>query len=282
MGPHIPGNPTIVVQNMPGAGSLRAANHIYNVAAKDGSIIGMISSAAAFQPLFGNKKAQFDTPKFTWIGNADEIVGTCGVWHTSGISSFEDLLKKSAKFGGAGKGSSSVQHVLALNNILGTKIELIKGYAGSKDINLAMQRGEVDGACGLSLSTLKASYGKFWKAGQLKPIVQLALEKSPELKGVPHIYDFAKSVEMRGMFDLIFGLYAIGRPVLAPPGVPADRIKALRTAFVATVKDPKFLADAKKARIEITASSGEAVEKLVKRFYSYPKSVVEKVSEATN
>ncbi len=280
MGRHIPGNPAVIVQHMPGAGSLRAANHVYNVAPKDGTVLGMVSSAAAFQPLFGNPEARFETPKFTWIGNIDEIVGTCSVWHTSGLASFDELLQKRVVFGAGGAGSASVQHGLALRNLLGAKVELIRGYPGSTEINLAMQRGEVAGACGLSLSTLKATYGEDWKAGRLKPLVQLSVNKHPDLPGVAHIYDYAKNDEDRGLFDLVFGRHVLGRPVLAPPALPADRAKALRAAFMATMKDPAFLADAEKMKLDITPYAGEEVEKLVVRFFSYPKELVEKAVAA--
>lgn len=277
---HLSGQPTIVVQNMPGGGSLRAANYLYNVPPKDGSVIGMISSATAFEPMFGNKAAQFDTPQFSWIGNIDETIGTCGVWHASGVSTFEDLLDKEITFGGTAEGGVGVQHVMALKNLFGAKIKLIRGYEGASGINLALQRGEVDGACALALSSLKTSWQDDWRSGRLKPIVQLAIEKHPDLPGVTHIYDYAKTEEDRQVFDLIFGRHVLGRPLLGPPKVPAERVTALREAFMATMSDPLLLADAQKLDLEITPSSGAQVEETMRRFFAYPQSVVEKAIAA--
>lgn len=280
MSRHMPGQPAMVVQNMPGGGSLRAANYLYNVPPKDGSVIGMISSATAFEPMFGNKAAQFDTPQFSWIGNIDETIGTCGVWHSSGVSKFEDLLEKEITFGGTAEGGVGVQHVMALKNLFGAKIKLIRGYEGANGINLALQRGEVDGACALALSSLKVSWQDDWRSGRLKPIVQLAIQKNSELPGVTHIYDYAKTEEDRQVFDLIFGRHVLGRPLLGPPNIPAERVGALRDAFMATMKDPMLLADAEKLDLEITPSSGEQVEETMRRFFAYPRSVVEKAISA--
>jgi tripartite-type tricarboxylate transporter receptor subunit TctC len=275
-GTHLPGKPGIVVQNMPGAGSLKAANHLYNVAAKDGSVIGMFASSTAFEPLFGGEGAHFETAKFTWIGNMDESVGTCVAWQTSGIDKFDDLMVKDTIFGGSGPAAVTSQHALALKNLLGAKIKLVQGYNGAGDVKLAMARGEVQASCGFALSSIKSQHATEWKSGQFKIIVQLAIEKNPELAGVTHIYDYAKTDEMRQIFDLVFGRHVIGRPISAPPGIPEDRKRALRDAFMATMKDPAFLADATKLKLDVSASNGEGVEKLFARFFSYPKSAVDK------
>jgi tripartite-type tricarboxylate transporter receptor subunit TctC len=275
-GNHLPGKPGIVVQNMPGAGSLKAANHLYNVAAKDGSVIGMFASSTAFEPLFGGDGAHFETAKFTWIGNMDESVGTCVAWQTSGIDTFDDLMVKDTIFGGSGPAAVTSQHALALKNLLGAKIKLVQGYNGAGDVKLAMARGEVQASCGFALSSIKSQHATEWKSGQFKIIVQLAIEKNPELTGVTHIYDYAKTDEMRQIFDLVFGRHVIGRPISAPPGIPEDRKQALRDAFMATVKDSAFLADAAKLKLDVSASDGEGVEKLFARFFSYPKSAVDK------
>jgi len=280
LGEYIPGNPTIVPQNMPGAGAMKATNYLYNVAAKDGTVIGHLPSSVMMEQLFGNPAAQFQTDKFTWIGNMDQTIGTCAVWHTSGIERFEDLMTKPTVFGGSGPSGVNSQHALALRNLLGAKIKLIQGYPGANQIKLAMAKGELQGACGMALSSLKSQHAAEFRSGELKPIVQLAPEKNPELPGVAHIYDYAKNEEMRQIFDLVFGPHIVGRPVAAPPGIPEDRKKALRTAFMATVRDPVFLADAKKMKLDITASDGEWVEGLFAKFFSYPKPVVEKAIAA--
>ena len=280
LGRHIPGNPNVILQNMPGAGGIRAANYLYNVAPKDGLFIGLFSAASLFQPLFGSNETRFDTPKFGWIGNIDEIIGTCDVWHTAGVSHFTELQTKSVTFGAAGAGSASYQLPAALRNLLGAKIELVAGYPGATEVNLAMHRGEVGGTCGISLAALKSVYQNDYNAGRLKPIIQFATNKHPELAGVAHIYDYAKNEEERGVFDLIFGRYVLGRPVMAPPGIPPERLQTLRKAFMDTMKDPEFLADAEKVKIEIGPSSGEDVEQLVKRFFSYPPAVIAKAIAA--
>lgn len=280
LGRHLPGNPNVILQNMPGAGGIRAANYLYNVAPKDGLFIGLFSAATLFQPLFGSNETRFDTPKFGWIGNIDEIVGTCDVWSTAGVSHFDDLQKKSVTFGAAGAGSASYQLPAALKNLLGAKIELVAGYPGATEVNLAMHRGEVGGTCGISLAALKSVYQNDYYAGRLKPIIQFSTNKHPELQGVAHIYDYAKNEEERGVFDMIFGRYVLGRPVMAPPGIPPERLQILRKAFMDTMNDPEFLADAEKVKIEIGPSNGEDVEKLVKRFFSYPPAVITKAIAA--
>ncbi len=275
-----PGNPNVVPQNMPGAGSIKAANHIYNVAAKDGTVLGMFASSAAFEQMFGGEGVQFDTAKFTWIGNIDESIGTCAVWHTTGVENFDQMLKTDLIFGGSGAAAVTSQHAVALRNLFGAKIKLVQGYNGAQDVKLAMARGEVQAGCGMALSSLKSQHAQEWKSGQLKPVVQLAIERSPELPNVAHIYDYAKDEETRQVLDLVFGRHVIGRPLSAPPGVPSDRKTALRKAFMATMSDPTFKAEADKLNLDITPSDGEGVEKLFARFFSYPKSVVDKAVAA--
>ena len=279
-GSNLPGNPGIVVQNMPGAGSLKAANHLYNLAAKDGSVLGIFASSTAFEPLFGGEGAQFDTAKFTWIGNMDESIGTCVAWHTSGIEKFEDLMTKESIFGGSGPAAVTSQHATALKNLMGAKIKLVQGYNGAGDVKLAMARGEVQASCGFALSSIKSQHTSEWKSGQIRILVQLAIEKSPELASVPHLYDYAKTDEMRQVFDLVFGRHVIGRPIAAPPAIPEDRKGALRAGFMATMKDPAFMADAEKLKLDVSASDGAGVEKLFARFFSYPKTVVDKAVAA--
>jgi tripartite-type tricarboxylate transporter receptor subunit TctC len=280
LGKHIPGNPTVILQNMPGAGGLRADNYIYNVAPKDGLTIGMASAASLFEPLFGNSETKFETPKFNWLGNMDEIVGTCDVWSKSGINHFDEMLEKDITFGAAGAGSASTQLPTALRNLLGARITLVTGYPGATEVNLAMKRGEVEGTCGISLAALKSVYAADYNSGQLKPIIQFSTRKHPELPGVAHIYDYAKNDDDRGVFDLIFGRYVLGRPVMAPPGVPADRVKILQKAFMDTMTDPEFQAEAEKSKIEVNPISGEEVNETVKRFFSYPKAVVTRAMTA--
>ncbi|HEY4134522.1 MAG TPA: hypothetical protein VGO34_04850 [Alphaproteobacteria bacterium] len=277
---HLPGHPTAVIQNMTGASGITAANYLYNVAPKDGTVLGMITSATLFLPLFGNQQTKFDPTKLTWVGNGDEIIGTCGVWHTSGIETFEDLQKKEVNFGGTAAGGVSVQHPIALRNLFGAKINLIKGYPGTNDVNLAMQRGEVAGACALSLASLKDRWWEDWQAGRVKPIIQLGINKSPDLPGVAHIYDYAKTDEDRQVLDLVFGRQQLGRPISAPPGLPADRTAALRAAFDKVMVDPGFTKDMAALKIDVTPSGGKEVEAMIKRFFSISPEVVARASKA--
>lgn len=279
-GRFLPSKPSVIVQNMPGGGGVKAANNLYNVAPRDGTGLGMFASSAAFAPLYGNKKAQFETSKFGWIGNMDETTSTCAVWNSSGIKTFDDMFKKEVKFGGVSQNSITSQHGFALKNITGAKIKIVQGYKGSPEINLAMQRGEVQGGCGLALTTLKARYWDDVKSGRLKPIVQLAFEKHPELPGVAHIYDFAKSGDDRQVIDLVFGSNIIGRPIAAPPSLNEGLLKQMRAAFMTMAKDKDFLADAAKAKINITVSSGEKLESLFTRFFKYPPEVIKRAKEA--
>lgn len=279
-GGFLQGKPSVVVQNMPGGGGVNAANNLYNVAPRDGTGLGMFASSAALAPLYGNKKAQFDTSRFGWIGNMDETTSTCAVWHTSGIKSFNDMFKQEVKFGGVSQNSITSQHGFALKNITGANIKIVQGYKGSPEINLAMQRGEVQGSCGLALTTLKARYWEDVKAGRLRPIVQLAFDKHPDLPGVAHIYDFAKTEADKQVIDLVFGSNIIGRPIAAPPGLNPGTLKQMRAAFIAMAKDKGFLADAAKTKVDITASSGDKLETLFTRFFKFPPEVVTRAKNA--
>lgn len=280
LGGHVPGNPAIVAQNMPGAGAMKATNWLYGVAPRDGTAVSHLPSSVLMEQLFGNTSAQFEPGKFTWIGNMDQTIGTCAVWHTSGIERFEDLMRQPTSFGGSGPSGVNSQHAAALRNLLGAKIKLVQGYPGSNEVKLAMAKGELDGGCGMALSSLKSQHASDYRSGELKPIVQLAAEKHPELPGVAHIYDYAKDDEMRQVFDLVFGPHIVGRPVAAPPAIPDDRKAALRAAFMATMRDAALLADAEKMKLDLTPSDGEWVERLIAKFFSYPTPVVEKAIAA--
>jgi tripartite-type tricarboxylate transporter receptor subunit TctC len=260
---HIPGNPAMLVQNMVGASGLSAANWLYNIAPKDGTAIATFVHSAIFEPIFGNKAAKFDPAKFTWIGNADQSVGICGVSRESGIGSFEELRHKQATFGGTGKTGPLAQAALAVKNLLGAKIKLVAGYSGSGSIKLAISRNEVQGICGLSLSTVTSHWRDEWKSGAFKIILQLSGKKNSEIGDVPHVDDFFKSDEDRRLSVLVFGLRTLGRTYVAPPDVPVARKNALREAFTATMKDAHFLAAAAKTRIDITPMSGEEVEAFI-------------------
>jgi tripartite-type tricarboxylate transporter receptor subunit TctC len=277
---HLPGNPNAVTQNMPGAGGLRAANWLYNVAAKDGSVVSVLAPETALKPIFGDAAASYQPAKFTWIGNMDESVATCTVSARSGITSVEQLFAREAVFGATGIAAPTSKFAYALVNFLGAKIKIVQGYKGSNSLRIALVRGEIEGACGPSHSTLKTQWKDDIDSGRIRVLVQFGLKKHPDLKGAAHIYDYAKSNEDREVFDVAFGPHVLGRPVIAPPDVPADRANALRAAFMRTMQDAQLLAETSKLGLTIRPSSGKEVEALVARFASFPKSVIERATAA--
>jgi len=279
LGKHIPGNPTIVPKNMEGAGSLRLANWLYRVGPKDGSALGTIGRGTAFDPLLGSRGAQFQADKFTWIGSANNEVSVCVAWKTSGITSLEQTLSKELIVGGTGQAADTDQFPRILNGVLGTKFKIVTGYPGGNDVTMAMERGEVNGRCGWSWSSVLATHKRWVDDKSIAVLAQLSLSKHPDLPDVPLIMDFAKSEDQQQIFKLIFARQVMGRPYLAPPGVPADRAAALRQAFMDTLKDPEFLAEAEKSQLEITPVPGEEVEKLVKDLYQTPKAIAAKAAE---
>jgi tripartite-type tricarboxylate transporter receptor subunit TctC len=263
IGKHIPGNPTIVPRNMPGAGSLVLANWLYNVAPKDGTAIGAIGRGTPFDPLLGIEAAKFDSTKYLWLGSMNNEVSVCVSWHTSGVTKYEDVLQKELTVGGTGPSADTDQFPRIANAVLGTKFRLISGYPGGNDINLAMERGEVGGRCGWSWSSVISTRMSWYKEKKVHVLMQMALEKHEDLPNVPLVVDLAKSAEQRAILRLIFARQALGRPFLGPPGIPADRAAALQAAFVAVMKDKALLAEAEKAKLEITPLGGNAVKKII-------------------
>ncbi len=279
-GSHIPGNPMVTPKNMEGAGSLRLANWLYNVGNKQGTVIGTIGRGTGFDPLFGNKAAQFDGNKFNWIGSANDEVSVCVVWNgRTKVTKFEDLTTTLLNVGGTGAAADTDQFPRVINGVLGTQMKIITGYPGGNDVNLAMERGEVDGRCGWSWSSVLSTRASWLRDKKITVLAQLSLQKHPDLPDVPLITDLAKTDEQRAILRLIFARQPLGRPFLAPPDVPADRVVALRQAFMATMKDPAFVAEADKAQLEITPISGEAVQKLVEEIYQTPPEIVKKAAE---
>jgi tripartite-type tricarboxylate transporter receptor subunit TctC len=277
IGRHIPGNPRIVPSNMEGAGSLRLTNYLYNAARKDGTEIGTINRGAPFEPLIGEEDlARFDPARFTWIGSIANEVSICAVWERAGIETFDELFTRELTVGGTASGADTNQFPKVINGVLGTKMRIVSGYPGGNDIDLAMERGEVDGRCGWSWSSVVSTHKQWLEQGSIKVLVQLALQKHPDLPEVPLIMDYAKTDEERAMLRLIFSRAALGCPFLAPPDVPADRAAALRTAFDDTMKDPEFLAEAMKATLEVAPVSGNELQDLIADIYRTPKDVVDK------
>ncbi len=267
MGRHVPGNPIVVPRNMEGAGSLRLANWLYQVAPKDGLAFGTFGRGAAFDPLLGVQGAAFDPTKYNWIGSANDEVSVCVAWNTSGIATIEDAMTKELIVGGTGGSADTDQFPKIMNGVLGTKMKLIVGYPGGNDVNLAMQRGEVKGRCGWSWSSVKSTQAAWVRDKTITVLVQLSLAKHPDLPDVPLVMDLAKTDEQKLILKTIFARQVMGRPYAAPPGVPKERVDALRKAFDATMKDGEFLAEADKIGLEITAVPGEKIQALVSEIY---------------
>lgn len=280
MAPRIPGNPSFAIQNMPGSSGLNAANWMANVAPKDGSVIGMIGPEAIFAPALGSSVAHFDSLAFTWLGNLDESVATCGVWHTTGVRRLADLKTKELPFAATGPNGAPSEFAYGLKNLLGARIKVIQGYRGTAAMKLALENGEAGGGCGISLSTLKTTFRADAEAGRFIPIAEFGLKPHPELPSAVHVYDFARTEEQRQIFDVAFGRHALGRPVLGPPGIPAARAAALESAFLATVADTAFLAEAERQGLDINVSSGAEVRDLLTRFFATPKAIIERAEAA--
>jgi len=278
MSKYIPGNPTVVPKNMEGAGSLRLANWLYNVGPKDGTVFGIIGRGTGFDPLLGNKSAQFDATKFNWIGSANNEVSICVAWHTAGVQKFAELLTKELVVGGTSVSADTDQFPKIANGVLGTKFRIVTGYPGGNEIGLAMERGEVQGRCGWSWSSVKSTHQQWLQEKKFTILVQLALSKHPDLPDVPLIIDLAKTDEERQLLKLIFARQVMGRPFLAPPGVPADRVAALRKAFMDTLTDKDFLAEAEKAQLEVNPVPGDKIQDLVKEVHQTPKEIAAKAA----
>ncbi len=276
IGKHIPGNPSVVPKNMEGAGSLRLANWLYNVAPKDGTAFGIIGRGTGFDPLLGQQRAQFDATKYNWIGSANNEVSVCVAWHTSGVTRFEDMLTKPLIVGGTSASADTDQFPRITNGVLGTKMRVVTGYPGGNEVGLAMERGEVQGRCGWSWSSVKSTHQKWLDEKKFTILVQLALEKHSELPDVPLITDLAKTDDQRQILKLIFARQVMGRPFVAPPNVPPERTAALRKAFMDTMKDKDFLADAEKAQLEITPVAGDEIQKLITELYATSPTIAQK------
>ena len=282
IGEHIPGKPAILAQNMPGAASMKAANFIYNVAPKDGTAFAGIGRAIPMVPLYGGEGAQFDPLKFTYLGSMNKDVSLTVAWHTSGVNSIEDAQNKELIVGGSAMGldDSTVMPYVA-NKLIGTKFRIVSGYQGGNESLVAMERGEVNGRSGWSYASMMATRPDWWHEKKIIPIVQMGLDKHPDLPDVPLIMDYAKNAEDKAALELILASQYLGRPFVAPPNLPADRAKALQDAFAATMADKGFLADAERGRVEVSLVSGKETEELMKKIYSAPKSVIARATEAT-
>lgn len=277
IGRHLPGQPAIVVQNMPGAGSVVLANHIYNIAPKDGTVIGAVNPQIVTEPLMRPERVKYDPSRMLWIGSALRETHIAIAWHTSAVTRLDDLFTTELLV--AGTGGATDTFPTFLNGLLGTRFKVISGYPGMKEGLLAMEQGEVQGNGGITWASLKATQGEWLRDGKVRLIVQYGLAKHPDLASVPWIYDYAKTPEQRAAMNLVFARQEFGRPYVAPPGLPPIVVAALRRGFDDTMTDPEFLADAARRAIDIDPVGGAAIQTLIEEIYKTPKAVVARVKE---
>jgi tripartite-type tricarboxylate transporter receptor subunit TctC len=271
LGKYIPGNPTIVPQNMTGAGGLRMANYLYEVAPKDGTSIGMIANTFPAMQAVGIGGIQFDSAKLNWIGSISPTVETMAVWKTAGVKSIDEVRTKEVVAGATGRGAITYMLPAVMNEVLGTRFKIVTGYPGGNDVNLAMERGEV-GARNNTWSSWKVTKPDWVRNKDILILVQ-AGPKAKDLPDVPALEDLVKSEDERQLVNLIVSGTRLGRPLATGPGVPAERVKALRDAFDAVMKDPDFLKEAEAAKIEVDPVRGEDMQKVVEAVLATPKPV---------
>ena len=279
---HIPGNPTIVVQNMPGAGGLRAMQYFASVAPRDGSVLGLVHSSVPFAPLYGIKGATFDPRAMNWLGSINSSEAICVSWAASGVTQWKDLFDKTYIVGGTGAGSQMETMPAMINTLFGTKIKIISGYTGGNDVYLAMERGEVHGRCGGLVSSINSTRPDWFESKKVVVPIAVALERNPLFPDTPAIYEFATDDRTRRILKLILFPLQMDRPVLTPAGVPPERVAALRKAFHAAMNDPAFIADAQKLNIEIGEVSGEKLQAILEEAFNTPQDIVKAANDAMN
>lgn len=273
-GSHIPGNPTVVPQNMPGAGGIRASSFLYTSAPQDGTVIGIVDSSNVVGPLFEKTRDQFDPSKVKWIGSIGPEPSLCVSWHETPIKTTDDFLKKDFIVGGSGAGGQLEIYPKVLNAILGTHMKIISGYAGGNDVVLAMERGEVQGRCGWSYSGIISTRPGWVKEKKVNFLIQLG-GKSAELPNVPVVTDLVTSQEHKDVLEVIFADRQVQRAFFAPPGIPPAQLDILRKAFIDTMHDPNFIADAERIGLTPTPTSGAEVQNIVERLYQSSPQIIE-------
>lgn len=276
MSKYIPGNPTIVTRNMPGGGSLLAANYLYSIAPKDGSVIGIISPTAPLDAKLGNKAAKYEPEKFVWLGRVGPAANPLMVWSTQPFTSWKDALTKEITLSATGAGSTVSVYPTVLNNVMKTKFKLVMGYKGSGEAMLAMERGETAGHA-TAWEALKTQHPDWITGKKVRILLQFALTRQPEMADVPTALEIAETDEQRAILGAVLKATEIGKPFLTAPGVPADRVEALRRAFDKMVKDPEFIAEFTRAKVDLAPLTGEALQKLVEELGAMSPELIAKV-----
>ena len=279
LGKHIPGSPTIVPQNRPGAGSFLTLGYVYNVAPKDGSVIGIGAPTAPLDEKLGTQGVRFKSAEFNWIGRIDSLINMVFLWHTSPVKTIEDAYKTEAKLSGTGVGSTVSIYPTVMNNVLGTKFKLIMGYKGSNDAQLAVERGEVEGHS-TSWTAVKVAHPDWRPEKKINVVVQFSVKRHPEMADVPTVVELARNDEQRQILRAVVNAAEIGTAFFTTPGAPPDRVEALRRAFDATMKDPEFLAEAERTKLTVGPLAGEELQKLVAEVSSLTPELIEKVKAA--
>lgn len=282
IGSHIEGNPVIDVQDMPGAGGIRAANFLAITAPKDGTAITTFAGGPLAEPLIGARNPGYDMSEFQWLGTVSHDVSLCIAWKGSPFNTIQDAMKREMTVAGTGAGSETDTFPVVLNAVLGTKFKLVTGYPGTQETFLAMENGEVDGRCGLTYSSLKSSKPGWIRDHKVNILLQIALEKSAELPNVPLAHDLIQNPDDEKLLELIMIGTVSGHPFAAPPGTPAGKVENLRRAFAETVKDPAFIADATAIQAEISPMLGPQIQDIIAKAYATPKSVIERAKALIN
>ncbi|MDE2477033.1 MAG: hypothetical protein KGO48_18395 [Alphaproteobacteria bacterium] len=281
IGKHLPGNPSVNVQNMPGAGSLKAANYLYNVAPKDGTVFGTFDRGLPMERLLGRVEGEnFDATRFTWIGSVTDEPSVCGFSSRSGIRSWQDMKSRPFSVGGAGATADDQIYPTVLKNLFHLPVRIVTGFPGRAEMVLSIERGEIDGLCGWSWSSLESRDRALYDSGKIIVTLQLGVEKSPGLPNVPVLGNMTSDPKQKAALKLIFSRLILARPFAAPPGLSPERVRALRDAFDATMRDPEFLAEMKRLSLEVRPQAGAKVEQMVKELFAYPRDVAELAAAA--
>jgi len=273
LGRHLPGGPTVIVRNMPGAGSMAAANHVFNVSPRDGSEIGLFAGNIAVDPVIGGVATKYDARQFHWIGAPASETAVCLASKTTAFKTFDDVLARDMVTGAAGTGTYDFP--IVLNSLLGTRFKLVKGYNGSSGLRLALERGEIEGFCGVGLTSVQS----LDLTDKVNILLQIALARNPRLPNVPLVMDYAGTEQDRQVMRLLFGWLAMERPIAAPPGTPESRVKALREAFDETMRDPLFVSDIDKASLAFAPMSGKHIASFVGEIYETSPAVARKAAQ---
>ena len=277
LGKHLAGKPTVIVRNMPGAGSLVATNSLYSSLPKDGTTLGVVGGGIVLEPLLNNPQATYDARRFNWIGGRTPDNFLCLVWHTVPVNALQDVMRRETVVGATGPGSRTLTYPKALNELLGTKFKIVSGYPGGNEITLALERGEVEGYCGWALGSIKTRAPDWIRDGKIRPLAQFTLAKSGVLPNVPLATDIASTDNGRRAIEFFAADSVLAWPLVAPPDVPAERVADLREAFNAMMQDPQLLAEAATQGLDIDPVSGAEIAALVDRLYATPPDVLDLV-----